>query len=51
LSGEDIGYFQLDELTVIVFDLFVAASDTTSKSLEWACLFMVIYPEVKKNNK
>jgi hypothetical protein len=44
--GEEVGYFQLSELTMMIFDLFMAASDTTSKSLEWVCLFMVLYPEV-----
>ena len=39
--------FDEKQLTVILADLFLAGSETTGKSLEWACLFMLLYPEVR----
>ena len=38
------------QLTVVLSDLFLAGSETTGKSLEWACLFMIKYPEVRKKH-
>ena len=38
--------FSESQLLVLLADLFLAGSETTGKSLEWACLFMILYPEV-----
>ena len=37
----------LDNLKVTLFDLFLAGSETTSTTLNWAVLYMVRYPEVQ----
>ena len=39
-------FFHENQLTVILADLFLAGSETTGKSMEWGCLFMVLHPEV-----
>ena len=39
-------FYTENQLTVILSDLFLAGSETTGKSLEWACLFMLLNPEV-----
>ena len=36
------------ELMVILSDLFLAGSETTGKSMEWACLFMILHPEIQE---
>ena len=33
---------------VVLQDLFLAGSETTGKTMEWACLFMIIYPEIQE---
>ena len=37
----------LDNLKVTLFDLFLAGSETTSTTLNWAVLYMVRYPEIQ----
>ena len=37
----------LDNLKVTLFDLFLAGSETTSTTLNWAVLYMLRYPEVQ----
>ncbi len=39
-------YFTEHQLMIILSDLFLAGSETSGKSMEWACLFMILYPEV-----
>ena len=39
-------FYTENQLTVILSDLFLAGSETTGKSLEWGCLFMLLNPEV-----
>ena len=41
--------FQEDQLVGCLMDLFLAGSETTSKTLSWACLFMVRNPEVTRD--
>merc|ERR1719362_2092194 len=41
-------FYTENQLTVILSDLFLAGSETTGKSLEWACLFMLLNPEVQE---
>ena len=36
------------ELMVILSDLFLAGSETTGKTMEWACLFMILHPQVQE---
>ena len=43
--------FSESQLLVLLADLFLAGSETTGKSLEWACLFMILYPEVIFNTR
>lgn len=38
--------FDQRNLRVLLADLFLAGSETTGKVMEWACLFMILYPEV-----
>ena len=50
LAGENdsANNFSEPQLLVLLSDLFLAGSETTGKSLEWACLFMVLHPDVRK---
>ena len=41
------GQTGLDNLKVTLFDLFLAGSETTSTTLNWAVLYMVRYPEIQ----
>lgn len=36
------------QLTVVMADLFLAGSDTTSTTLAWTILYLVTHPEVQK---
>ncbi|KAL8194651.1 UNVERIFIED_CONTAM: hypothetical protein K2H54_027933 [Gekko kuhli] len=48
-KSEDKGSsFEEDSLIVILIDLFVAGSETTSSTLLWALLYMMIFPEVQE---
>ncbi|XP_035667221.1 cytochrome P450 2U1-like [Branchiostoma floridae] len=40
--------FTEDQLNYVISDLFVAGSETTSTTLTWALLYMVLYPEVQQ---
>ena len=42
------GDFGIENLKNVMFDLFLAGSETTSTTLTWAALYMVRYPEVQK---
>ena len=50
LAGEKdpAANFSEPQLLVLLSDLFLAGSETTGKSLEWTCLFMVLHPDVRK---
>ena len=41
------GDFGLENLKNVLFDLFLAGSETTSTTLTWAALYMVRYPQVQ----
>ena len=41
--------FAKQNLRNIYFDMFLAGSETTSSTLKWALLFMVLYPEIQQN--
>ncbi|KAL8188133.1 UNVERIFIED_CONTAM: hypothetical protein K2H54_062041 [Gekko kuhli] len=38
-----------DNLTQDIFDLFIAGSDTTASTLQWALLLMVNHPDIQEN--
>jgi hypothetical protein len=40
--------FSDDQLRVVISDLFIAGSETTSSTLRWAFLFMILYPDFQK---
>ncbi len=46
--GSDPGVFNESQLITILQDMFLAGTETTSKTLEWACLFMIKFPEVQR---
>ena len=39
-------FFTEHQLLIVLADLFLAGSETSGKSMEWACLFMILHPEV-----
>ncbi|KFU83462.1 Cytochrome P450 2J2, partial [Chaetura pelagica] len=39
--------FHKDNLRLVTLDLFVAGSETTSATLRWAFLYMVLHPEIQ----
>ncbi|XP_021957281.1 methyl farnesoate epoxidase [Folsomia candida] len=41
-------YFFDEQLVVTCMDLFVAGSDTTTITLRWALLYLILHPEVQK---
>ena len=41
------GDFGIENLKNVLFDLFLAGSETTSTTLTWAALYMVRYPQVQ----
>ena len=41
------GDFGIENLKNVLFDLFLAGSETTSTTLTWAALYMVRYPKVQ----
>ncbi|CAH1263867.1 CYP2U1 [Branchiostoma lanceolatum] len=36
------------ELTTVVFQLFIAGTDTTSQTLRWALLYMILHPDIQE---
>ncbi|XP_067106216.1 cytochrome P450 2U1 [Osmerus mordax] len=47
-SGERETSFSEDYLFYIIGDLFIAGTDTTTNSILWILLYMVLYPEVQE---
>ncbi|CAL8121818.1 unnamed protein product [Orchesella dallaii] len=41
-------YYTDEQFVTVALDLFVAGMETTSNSLEFAMLYMILYPEVQK---
>ena len=46
-SSSFYGEFGIENLVNNLMDLFVAGSETTSTTLNWAIYFVIKYPEVK----
>jgi cytochrome P450 len=50
-NQKDLALFELflaeEELLGIIFDIFVAGSETTSHTLGFALLFMIIHPHIQ----
>ena len=40
--------FHVEQLVTICLDFFVAGSETTSTTLTWAVMYMVLYPIVQQ---
>ena len=40
--------FEKEELVLIIFDLFAAGSETTSTTLRWAVLYLILNPEIQR---
>ena len=43
----DTSNFHVEQLTTTMLDFFAAGSETTSTTLMWAIMFMVLYPKVQ----
>ena len=41
------GNFGIENLKNVLFDLFLAGSETTSTTLTWSMLYMIKYPEIQ----
>ncbi|XP_034044409.1 cytochrome P450 2U1 [Thalassophryne amazonica] len=48
MAGEEDSSFTEDYLFYIIGDLFVAGTDTTSNSVLWILLYMVLYPDIQE---
>ncbi|XP_043921523.1 cytochrome P450 2F2-like [Protopterus annectens] len=46
-NENDDSYFDEESLFSVVTELFLAGSDTTANTLEWALLFMMTYPDIQ----
>ncbi|XP_030594643.1 cytochrome P450 2U1 [Archocentrus centrarchus] len=46
-AGEEESSFTEDYLFYIIGDLFIAGTDTTTNSVLWTLLYMVIYPDIQ----
>ncbi|XP_040891246.1 cytochrome P450 2U1 [Toxotes jaculatrix] len=46
-AGEEDSSFTEDYLFYIVGDLFIAGTDTTTNSVLWTLLYMVLYPDIQ----
>uniref|UniRef100_A0A8C3C825 Cytochrome P450 n=1 Tax=Cairina moschata TaxID=8855 RepID=A0A8C3C825_CAIMO len=47
-NGKDNVFFDNENLTEVVRNLFAAGTDTTSTTLRWGLLLMMKYPEIQK---
>ncbi|NXC48134.1 CP2K6 protein, partial [Penelope pileata] len=47
-NGQAVRFFDDENLTEVVRNLFVAGMDTTSTTLRWGFLLMMKYPEIQK---
>ncbi|NXI68005.1 CP2K6 protein, partial [Anseranas semipalmata] len=47
-NGKPNGFFDNENLTEVVRNLFAAGMDTTSTTLRWGLLLMMKYPEIQK---
>ncbi|NXD86835.1 CP2J6 protein, partial [Halcyon senegalensis] len=47
-KGDADATYDEENLIQIVFDLFLASIETTSTTLRWALLYMVIYPDIQE---
>ncbi|KAL0279767.1 UNVERIFIED_CONTAM: hypothetical protein PYX00_001254 [Menopon gallinae] len=47
-SGNDADVFTDSQLVVVLLDLFIAGSQTTSGTLDFAFLYMIKYPEIQE---
>lgn len=45
---ESAPYLTDENLTLVLFDLFIAGTDTTQFTLRWALLILTYYPEIQK---
>ena len=48
ISDDKEKVYNLEELLIIVIDLFIAGSETTSTTLNWIVRYMIEYPEVQR---
>ncbi|XP_048361670.1 cytochrome P450 2J2-like [Sphaerodactylus townsendi] len=46
-KGDPNSTFNEDNLTQCIFDFFIAGTDTTTTTLEWAVSLMAIYPDIQ----
>ena len=46
--GEGKTVLQESTLWRVIYDLFIAGTDTTTNTLMWLMLYMAIYPDVQK---
>lgn len=46
-AGEEDSSFTEDYLFYIIGDLFIAGTDTTTNSVLWILLYMVLYPDIQ----
>lgn len=49
-AGEEDSSFTEDYLFYIIGDLFIAGTDTTTNSVLWILLYMVLYPDTQGNS-
>ncbi|XP_044278272.1 cytochrome P450 2J6-like [Varanus komodoensis] len=48
-KGDPATSLDEDNLVQVIYDLFTAGTDTVVSTLQWALLFMVVYPDVQEN--
>ncbi|XP_038058682.1 cytochrome P450 2J6-like [Patiria miniata] len=46
--GEEHGYLTDDNLVGTIENIFAAGSETTATTLQWALLYMAVYPEIQQ---
>ncbi|CCD67644.1 CYtochrome P450 family [Caenorhabditis elegans] len=47
-NEQDFGGFEMEQLDSVCFDLWVAGMETTSNTLNWALLYVLLNPEVRQ---